>query len=70
MKCEGVLLVGDEFSIEEMPQGCVLTELHGDGRNTGRSFKISSPKDATIILNSLRKMMDVQYPDFDDSFLL
>lgn len=57
------ILVGDEFSIEEMPQGCILSEVTNDGQYTGRVFRISSSKDALMIIESLNRMLKAQYPE-------
>jgi hypothetical protein len=43
-----------EISIEEMPQGCVLTH------DRGQSITVSSFEDAAIIIESLQRMIATQ----------
>lgn len=49
-------LIGDEISIEEMPQGCIITQ-------TGKmeSIIISSEHDALMVIQSLRKMIGIMH---------
>lgn len=46
-------LTGDEIRIEEMPQGCIITQIGGD------YIVVSSPKDALMLISSLSKMVAV-----------
>lgn len=49
-----MLIKGDEIIVEEMPQGRYITRLI-----TGSTIRISSHKDAFIIINSLLKMIQL-----------
>ena len=44
---------GDEITIEEMPQGCVITDKALD-----KTIVISSIKDAKIVILSLLRMIE------------
>jgi hypothetical protein len=46
-----------ELQIEEMPQGCIVSD------GLAQYIVISSPADALAIIASLKKMLDVQYPE-------
>ena len=45
-----------KVEIEEMPQGCVLSQY-------GTTIVVSSPEDAIAIINSLVKMLKIQFSD-------
>lgn len=50
--------VGDEIFLDEMPQGCVITSLTND---TPGQVTVASPKDAIAVIESLKKMLLVQF---------
>lgn len=49
---------GDDISIDEMPQGCVITS-----NNSEKSITISSTADALAIIKSLQNMIEIQMGD-------
>lgn len=53
---------GDDIYIEEMPQGCFITQVNGKGE----SVRISSMYDALKVIESLQKMIKIQYGDLDE----
>lgn len=58
-----VNLVQSNIEIEEMPQGCVLTqELRGEVGYV--TITVSYPDDAVAIIESLCKMIAIQYPEY------
>ena len=50
--------VGDEICLSEMPQGCVITSLTVD---TPGQVVVASPKDALAVIDSLKRMLLVQF---------
>ncbi len=46
-----------EITIEEMPQGCILSTLTD-------VITVASPTDAIEIILTLQKMLRIQYPDY------
>lgn len=50
---------GDDIIIEEMPQGCVLSQISF----TGRGITIASTHDAIAVIESLQKMLRIQLGD-------
>lgn len=52
--------VGKEIVIEEMPSGCVV---HNDTINDP-GVEISAPEDAELLINSLLKMLRIQFPEY------
>ena len=53
---------GDDIYIEEMPQGCIISQVNG----LGGSVRISSSYDALKVIESLQKMLKIQYGDLDE----
>lgn len=52
-----------EFVIEEMPQGCVLSQnIYGEQA----TVVVRSANDAVEIIKSLRKMLASQYPEYNE----
>ena len=49
MSTETITYEGDDIIIEEMPQGCVLTQVS----HTGRGITIASTQDALAVIESL-----------------
>lgn len=47
------ILDGDDIKIEEMPQGCFISH-----KTSETTIRITSPKDAKIIINSLNRYLD------------
>lgn len=56
MSYETIAYEGDDIVIEEMPQGCVLTQISF----TGRGITIASTRDALAVIESLQRMLKVQ----------
>lgn len=54
---------GDDIYIEEMPQGCFITQVNGKGE----TVRISSMHDALEVIKSLQKMIQIQYGELDES---
>ncbi len=58
-----VNITQSNIEIEEMPQGCVLTqELRGEVGYV--KIVVSYPDDAIAIIESLCKMIAIQYPEY------
>lgn len=51
-----------DIEIEEMPQGCVLSQKRGDDKY--ETVVVRYPNDAVAIIESLRKMIAIQYPEY------
>lgn len=56
-----VVITQGDIEIEEMPQGCVLSQKRGDKYET---VVVRYPDDAVAIIESLRKMIAIQYPEY------
>lgn len=54
-----VVYEGDDIYIEEMPNGCFISQVNG----RGETVLISSMADAIAIIASLQKMIKIQYGD-------
>lgn len=54
MSTETITYEGDDIIIEEMPQGCVLTNYRG------RGVTIASTRDALAVIESLQRMLKIQ----------
>lgn len=58
---------GEEILIEEMPQGCIITPIMRTGDSeieyivVGDSIRISSKQDAIELIESLERMLKIQY---------
>ncbi len=62
MNTETITYEGDDIIIEEMPQGCVLSNYQGLGDVT-----IASTRDALAVIASLRKMLKIQLGEEDET---
>ena len=49
------ILEGEQIKIEEMPNGCFISELYPSG--TPNFLRIEYPKDAYLIIESLTRML-------------
>jgi len=56
MSTETITYEGDDIIIEEMPQGCVLSQISF----TGRGITIASTQDALAVIDSLQRMLKIQ----------
>ena len=55
MSDETITYEGDDIIIEEMPQGCVITNYR-----SGKTVMIISTQDALAVIESLQRMLKVQ----------
>lgn len=52
---------GDDIAIEEMPQGCIISSI-GEER-VHQYVQISSKRDALAIIDSLQRMIAIQFKE-------
>ena len=50
------ILEGEEIKIEEMPSGCIISELYSRDGETN-VIQVVYPKDAYLIIESLTRML-------------
>ncbi len=50
---------GDDIDIEEMPQGCIISS----SREWDRYVQISSKRDALAVIDSLQRMIAIQFKE-------
>ena len=53
----------NKLHIEEMPQGCVLSQ-------NGKEIVISDPEEVVAVIESLVKLLKIQYPDYTLDLLI
>lgn len=56
-----IIYSGDEIIIEEMPQGCMVTGITGQ-----HTIIIYSYQDAKALIDSLQKMINIQFGEKHD----
>ena len=54
---------GDDITIEEMPQGCVIANVQDDGIT--QQVVIASTRDAIALILSLTKMVNIQMGELE-----
>lgn len=59
--------IGTDITIEELPQGCIISQIIPTGEGTddwefsGRPIVVSSKVDALELIESLERMLKIQF---------